>query len=45
MEEGQTPRRALVNSVVGAIAAVDLDVARKVESEVIAILPEPKFTF
>lgn len=40
MEEGQTPRRALVNSIVGAIAVVDLDVARRAQRETIDLLPD-----
>lgn len=40
MEEGQTPIRALVNSIIGAIAVVDLEVARKCQRETIEMLPE-----
>ncbi len=39
MEEGQTPIRALVNSIIGAIAVVDLEVARKAQRETIELLP------
>jgi len=45
MEEGQPPKRALINSLVGAIAVVDLELARKIQNEIIDLLPEPKFTF
>ncbi len=45
MEEGQEPVRALVNSIVGAVAVVDVEVARRLEREKIAILPEPHFEF
>ncbi len=40
MEEGQSCKRALVNSIVSTIASVDLTVARNVQAEVINILPE-----
>ncbi len=40
MEEGQTPIRALINSIIGAIAVVDLDVARKAQRETIELLPD-----
>ena len=43
MEEGQTPNRALINSIVGAVAAVDLEVARKLQQEIIGVLPNPTF--
>lgn len=39
LEEGQEPTRALINSIVGAIAIVDLDVARRVQTECIEALP------
>ena len=41
MDEGQTPTRALINSLVGAVAVVDLDVARELQHEVIELLPAP----
>ncbi len=40
MAEGQSPIRALINSIIGAIAIVDLEVARKVQVEQIECLPE-----
>ncbi len=40
MEEGQSPLRALINSIIGSIAVVDLEVARKVQAEQIEVLPE-----
>ena len=40
IEEGQKPLRALVNSIIGAIAVVDLDIARKVQRETIDLLPD-----
>ena len=40
MAEGQSPTRALINSIVGAIAIVDLEVARKVQVETIETLPD-----
>lgn len=43
MEEGQAPLRALVNSIVGAVAVVDLEVARNMQREVIESLPNPTF--
>ena len=43
MEEGQSPKRALVNSIVGAVAAVDLEVARNLQHERIEMLPDPAF--
>lgn len=45
MEEGQTPLRALINSIVGAVAVVDLEVARRLQHEKIECLPNPKFEF
>jgi hypothetical protein len=39
MDEGQSSTRALVNSIVGAIAVVDLETARRVKDEVIESLP------
>ncbi len=43
LEEGQEARRALQNSIVGAIAVVDLDLARAVQEQVIENLPNPTF--
>ena len=43
MEEGQTPTRALINSIVGAVAIVDLEVARNLQREKIECLPNPTF--
>ena len=43
MEEGQTPQRALINSIVGAVAVVDIEVARNLQREKIELLPNPKF--
>lgn len=43
MEEGQTPRRALINSIVGAVAVVDVEVARNLQRETIECLPNPSF--
>lgn len=43
MEEGQTPQRALINSIVGAVAVVDVEVARNLQRERIELLPNPKF--
>ena len=43
MEEGQTPQRALINSIVGAVAVVDVEVARNLQREKIELLPNPKF--
>lgn len=40
MEEGQSCKRALINSIVSTIASVDLTIARNVQAEVINILPE-----
>ena len=45
MEEGQSPNRALINSIVGAVAAVDLEVGRNLQREVIDTLPSPSFEF
>lgn len=45
MEEGQTPIRALINSIVGAVAVVDLEVARNLQHEKIECLPNPEFEF
>lgn len=45
MEEGQSPLRALINSIVGAVAVVDLEVARRLQSEKIECLPNPTFEF
>lgn len=45
MEEGQSPVRALINSIVGAVAVVDLEVARNLQREKIEVLPNPKFAF
>lgn len=39
MNEGMSSTRALINSIVGAIAVVDLETARKVRDEVIESLP------
>lgn len=43
MEEGQTPQRALINSIVGAVAVVDVEVARNLQRETIECLPNPSF--
>ncbi|MCR5670687.1 MAG: AAA family ATPase [Butyrivibrio sp.] len=43
LEEGQTPQRALINSIVGAVAVVDLEVARNLQKERIECLREPAF--
>lgn len=43
MEEGQEPIEALVNSIVGAVAVVDLSVARNLQHERIECLKEPSF--
>ena len=45
LEEGQSPTRALVNSIVGAVAVVDLEVARNLQKECIESLKEPAFDF
>lgn len=45
MEEGQSPVRALINSIVGAVASVDLEVARRLQHDVIDIIPVPTFEF
>ncbi|MBP3279801.1 MAG: AAA family ATPase [Butyrivibrio sp.] len=45
LEEGQSPRRALINSIVGAVAVVDLEVARNLQRERIESLREPAFEF
>lgn len=45
MEEGQTPIRALINSIVGSVAVVDVEVARNLQHEKIECLPNPKFEF
>lgn len=42
IEEGQTPIRALINSIIGAVAVVDLDVARRAQREAIEVLPDFK---
>ena len=44
IEEGQTPIRALINSIVGAVAVVDLQVARNLQRERIESLPNPSFS-
>ena len=44
LEEGQSPQRALVNSIVGAVAVVDLEVARNLQKECIENLAEPSFS-
>ena len=43
LEEGQSPTRALVNSIVGAVAVVDLEVARNLQRERIENLKAPAF--
>jgi DNA polymerase III delta prime subunit len=43
MEEGQEPTRALINSIVGAVAVVDVEVARNLQHERIESLPNPHF--
>ena len=43
MEEGQSPTRALINSIVGAVAVVDLEVARNLQRETIECLKTPTF--
>lgn len=43
MDEGQSPKRAILNSIVGVIAATDLKVAETVKKSVIDILPNPAF--
>ncbi len=43
MEEGQHPIRALINSIVGAVAVVDVEVARNLQKERIECLPNPSF--
>ncbi len=43
MEEGQTPVRALINSIVGAVAVVDVEVARNLQHEKIECLRNPAF--
>ena len=43
MDEGQQPVRALINSIVGAVAVVDLEVARNLQHEKIECLPNPTF--
>ena len=43
MDEGQTPVRALINSIVGAVAVVDIEVARNLQHEKIECLPNPSF--
>lgn len=45
LEEGQSPQRALINSIVGAVAVVDLEVARNLQKERIECLREPAFEF
>lgn len=45
MEEGQSPIRALINSIVGAVAVVDVEVARNLQHEKIECLPNPSFNF
>ncbi len=45
LEEGQSPQRALINSIVGAVAVVDLEVARNLQKETIENLAEPAFSF
>ena len=45
MEEGQTPVRALINSIVGAVAVVDVELARNLQREKIEVLPNPTFEF
>lgn len=45
MEEGQSPIRALINSIVGAVAVVDVEVARNLQREKIECLPNPAFEF
>lgn len=43
MDEGQEPRRAVVNSIVGAVAAVDVELARRLQRECVDSLPNPMF--
>ena len=43
MDEGQTPLRAVTNSIVGAVAAVDVELARRLQAEKISCLPNPSF--
>ena len=44
MKEGQSANRALINSIVGSIAVVDLNLARRVQKEKIDVLTAPPLT-